>query len=170
MDVGIIDTKFLLVNEYQYRENYAFIEVEGKMVMDSQNPYWKYKGGSDVLVAELSLEAAQCGTEALRAMVDAQAAVDCKPNGCAEYDLIDWRLEERSQAVYDKCCAFVEGYLSDADNYNTEYFSIRWHMVDALGVSEILADWAIDLMIERKFIVTSDSSYPVRYHRYDLAA
>jgi len=78
----------LIVHTQNY-ENYAFHE-NGELNTD--NPYWKAKGGDEILVTVLSHEQViELGTDKL-----SQMASDSLPESSMayEYNLLDWELVE----------------------------------------------------------------------------
>jgi hypothetical protein len=95
-----MDTTFSLIAEFQYYENYAFTE-DG--YVDSDNPYWKAKGGHSMIVAEgLSVaDVMKLGNAGLKKMVDdaCETRDEVQNNGAAQYALIDWVVEEYSEAT-----------------------------------------------------------------------
>jgi hypothetical protein len=95
-----MDTTFTLIAEFQYWENYAFTD-DG--YVDSENPYWKPKGGHSMIVAE-GLTVAQVmelGNAGLQKMVNdaCETREEVQNNGAAQYDLTDWVVEEYSEAT-----------------------------------------------------------------------
>jgi hypothetical protein len=98
---------FRLIAQTQNQENYNFDDPEGA-------PYWKFKGGSEYLVAELSLAQAQRGREYLENIVAAARPYIEVDNPMFRSELIDWTLlapgeltgYERDQLEYEGRIAY----------------------------------------------------------------
>ena len=146
-----METSFSLVAEFQYRENYAFDENGN---LDTENPYWKMKGGHTMIVKEgmTVTEVAQLGKEGLQALVEDAVATreEVAPNGLCEYDLIDWMVDEQSEAslqiVLDKLVA-NESSGKDLNDYG--YFVYNSYEMD---MSEANAHYLLSVLFDRGLI------------------
>jgi len=128
-------TTFNLVAYYQYYENYA-VDEEG--YIDTANPYWKAKGGEDVLVKEgLSPnEVIELGTKGLAEL--AQSVNVPESNGGAEYEYLDYGLEELSDSAVAKARKAIEEDAFGEDYVKRDgYYFLKY----ALNVSEQYAKW-----------------------------
>ncbi len=145
-----METSFSLVARFQYRENYAF-DADG--YPDAVNPYWKNKGSYEMIVEEgMSIDkVAGLGRSDLESLV--QDAIEnrdeVQPNSLVEYDLIDWMLEEQSEASLQ----IVLDKLVEDDNNGQDleygYFVYRSYELD---MSEAQVHYMLDVLYERGLI------------------
>lgn len=139
-------TSFALVNVFQNRENYAW----DNGICDTANPYWKFKGATEVVVTNnLSLEAVQAlGSAGIAELAMAQSELQTKPNGYFEYDFLEFTLVELSDAVVD---AVMERILSCDEGYDRDLSYFIYNSYE-LNLTEYAVEWAINELVERKAI------------------
>jgi hypothetical protein len=86
-----------LIANTQIHENYGAHDWNG----EGECPqYWKAKGGTDFLVAELSVEDAAKGEAYLQGLVDASLSqMECDDYAWREY-VLGWELFQEGQLTY----------------------------------------------------------------------
>lgn len=149
-----METTFSLVAEFQYRENYAFDE---NGCLNTENPYWKMKGGHTMLVNEglSAQDLIDLGPDGLKKLVmDAVATrEEVQPNGLCEYDLLDWSVEEQSEAtlqkVYDQLMK-NEGDTSGGPDLN-EYGYFVFCAAD-MGMTDCNVHYLLDVLFDRGLV------------------
>jgi len=84
-----VTTAALLVSTQAY-ENYGF-DAEGKL--DADRPYWKAKGGSDILITGVDAESTE---QEIRYVIDSVAArIECDNDFFREY-ILGWKMVPES--------------------------------------------------------------------------
>lgn len=115
-----IATTFAIVANYQYFENYAY-DADG--FADTVNPYWKPKGGSEVVVVEnLSVtdmtELAQ-NQDKINELIN---TTHPESNDFYVYDYLGFEVVEISEQVlkdiHEKCVK--SDYMQDLDGFGDE--------------------------------------------------
>jgi hypothetical protein len=150
-----METTIALINVYQNRENYAWVDGD----VDTQNPRWKMKGSTDELVLIMGETAYDVmGEKMALALANAASEEMTKPNGCYEYDLIETVIEVRDWALMLRVLENLvseSGKLSVSEGFaRSEDMGYVIFCCDKLNLSESTMKWAIDSLIERGYLVT----------------
>ena len=93
-------TTFAIIMHSQVRENYAFTE-DG--YMDTDNPYWKFKGGHETILAEdlSAQDVVDMGTDKIKEMCSQHEDFNCR-NGSYELDFLEYEIVEIGHDLLEK--------------------------------------------------------------------
>lgn len=141
-----IETTFALIADYQYIENYAFTE-DG--CADGENPYWKYKGGTEEIVVEgiTLMEAQQLTDESTLKLVELESPVGLgeRSDYCI-HQYLGCTLEARDEHT-------IEAVLNLVKSQDVvEYGYTRYCAPADAGVSEAGFDWAMNILRDRGLV------------------
>lgn len=163
-----MNTTFAIIASFQYWENYAFTE-DG--YLDTDNPYWKAKGGSELVIAEgLSVsEVMSMGAEGIKKLVmdTVASSEEVANNGACQYDLLDYVVEERSEAVLVTILDRIKEIASKEEHWMDLDYGYFVYSAPEIELNEETVKWGLNILKERG-VITWDDEARYSYARISL--